>query len=181
MKPEYTIESVLFASGEPVALTELASLLKVSKPGLIRLLEQLRSDYAERGIRLVFDERNAQLVTAPEVAGQLAKFIQAELRGKLSPGALETLAIIAYRGAVTRPQIDAIRGVHSGQALRTLAVRGLITEVGRTTDPGRPILYDTTLEVYKQLGISGRSELPEVPEALRTKLDAVTEQKLAEA
>lgn len=164
------LESILFAAGEPVALTELASVLALSKPQLRTALSGLQEQYVDRGIRLIFNQRQAQLVTAPEMAPTLAKFRQSELRGELSPGVLEALAIIAYRGPVTRPDIDAIRGVRSAGAVRTLAMRGLIDEIGRRDEPGRPILYDTTLELLKHLGISSRQALPSPPPELVAKL-----------
>lgn len=172
MKETVILESVLFAAGEPVGLGELASMLSTSKPHLIKLLDELEGDLAERGVRLVRDKRSAQLVTAPEAAPQLARFLQSELRGRLSRGALETLAIIAYRGPVTRPQIDAIRGVQSSAPLRTLAIRGLVAEVGRAQEPGKPYRYDVTLELYKHLGVRGRDELPKVPDELLQKLSS---------
>lgn len=170
MKDTAILESVLFAAGEPVKLSDLAGLLEVSKAHLIKRLEQLRSEYAGRGITLVWDDRTAQMVTAPEMAAPLARFMQTELRGKLSASSLEALAVIAYNGPTTRPHIERIRGVQSAQAMRTLAMRGLITEIGRSPDPGRPIIYDITVELYKHLGISGRAQLPEVPAELLAKL-----------
>lgn len=172
MNQSALIESVLFAAGEPVSLTELAKTVGISKGELKKQLEEMTREYTDRGLRLVVDERTVQLVTAPEAADTLGRFLQEELRGKLSRSALEVLAIVAYRGPVTRPEIERIRGVQSAQPLRTLAIRGLITDVGRKEEPGRPILYDVTLELYKHLGISRREELPAVPEHLSEKTDA---------
>lgn len=171
MNKSALIESVLFAAGEPVSLTELAKTVGLRKPELKQQLDELAGQYVDRGLRLVVDDRNAQLVTAPESADTLGRFLQEELRGKLSRSALEVLAIVAYRGPVTRPDIERIRGVQSAQPLRTLAIRGLIADVGRKDEPGRPILYDPTLELYKHLGITRREELPEIPEPLRQKTD----------
>ena len=173
MRRQPILEAVLFAAGEPVALSELAGLLEVSKSELTKELEQLQEACRSRGIRLVFDTKTAQLVTAPELADYLARYLQSELRGKLSPAALETLAIVAYKGPVTRPEIEQIRGVQSAQPVRTLAVRGLITEVGRKKEPGRPMLFDTTIELYKHLGITGRDELPQLPAEIVEKLKAL--------
>lgn len=177
VKTAALVESVLFAAGEPVALGELATTVGVSKSELKQALAAMTERYAEpgssRGLRLVVDDRSAQLVTDPDAADTLGRFLQAELRGQLSKSALETLAIVAYRGPVTRPDIEQIRGVQSAQPLRTLAIRGLITDVGRKSEPGRPILYDVTLELYKHLGIGSRDELPAPLEALEQKLAAV--------
>lgn len=176
MQADALIESVLFAAGEPVPLGELAKAVGVGKAELRQTLAAMADGYSEpgadRGLRLVVDDRAAQLVTAPAAADTLGRFLQEELRGKLSKSALETLAIVAYRGPVTRPDIEQIRGVQSAGPLRTLAIRGLITDVGRKSEPGRPILYDVTLELYKHLGIGSREELPKLPEALETKVAA---------
>lgn len=170
MKTESLIESVLFAAGEPVALGELATTVGVSRPELKKTLAEMAGNYSDRGLRLAVDDRSAQLVTAPDAADTLGRFLQQELRGTLSKSALETLAIVAYRGPATRPDIEQIRGVQSAGPLRTLAIRGLVTDVGRKSEPGRPILYDVTLELYKHLGIGSREELPKLPDALEEKL-----------
>jgi segregation and condensation protein B len=173
MNPTAAIESVLFAAGEPVPLTDLAKAVDLRRSELKQQLSAMQESYRSRGLRLVIDERSAQLVTAPEAGDLLGRFLQQELRGKLSAGALETLAIVAYRGPVTRPEVESVRGVHSAQPLRTLAIRGLITDVGRKSEPGRPILYDVTLELFKHLGISSREELPAVPDELADKLKPI--------
>jgi segregation and condensation protein B len=170
MKKEALIESVLFAAGEPVQLGDLAKAVDLNKSELKKALQAMSGDYDDRGLRLVVDDRSAQLVTDPAAADTLGRFLQEELRGKLSKSALECLAIIAYRGPATRPDIEQIRGVQSAQPIRTLSIRGLITDVGRKAEPGRPILYDVTLELYKHLGIGSREELPELPEAAKEKL-----------
>lgn len=170
MKPEAVIEGILLAAGTPIKLTELARAAELSKADTAAAIERYQGQ-SGRGVTIVSDGRTAQLVTAPEIAGQVARFTQAELRGSLSPSALETLAIIAYRGPVTRTEIEAVRGVQTSGPLRTLSIRGLIEDVGRRHDPGRPILYDTSLELLKHLGITDKSELPPPP--------AATDQKLA--
>lgn len=177
MKQALVIESVLFTAGEPVSLTELAGLVGVSKSELQSLLKDLQESYRDRGVRVVFDSRSAQLVSAPEAGKYVARYVQSELRGKLSPSALETLAIVAYRGPITRPDIERIRGVNSAQSLRTLAVRGLISDVGRKREPGRPILYDSTLELLKHLGVSGKDELPKLPDDLLKRLERLPQEQ----
>jgi segregation and condensation protein B len=172
MNPSAVIEGVLLAAGEPVKLSELATAAGITKPEVAKAIEAYQ-EQSDRGLTIVTDGKTAQLVTAPQVAPQVARFTQAELRGNLSPSALETLAIIAYRGPVTRPEIETVRGVSTSAPLRTLAIRGLIREAGRRQDPGRPILYETSLELLKHLGITSTSELPKPPEQ--------TEQKLATA
>jgi segregation and condensation protein B len=176
LNPQHAIESILFAAGEPVRFSDLATLVDLPRPRVKKLLVEIRAAYAGRGIRLVIGEQEAQLVTAPETDALVGRFLKQELRGRLSKGALETLAIIAYRGPVTRPEVDSIRGVQSSAPLRTLAVRGLIGEVGRKQEPGRPILYDTTIELLKHLGVSSKEDLPPVPEELEARLTATREE-----
>ena len=174
VNPRLALESILFAAGEPVRLSDLSSLVGLPRPEVKKLLAEIQTSYADRGIRLVIGEQEAQLVTAPETEAVVGRFLKQELRGRLSKGALETLAIIAYRGPVTRPEVESIRGVQSTAPLRTLAIRGLIGEVGRKQEPGRPILYDTTIELLKHLGVGGKDELPAVPEELEERLAAAT-------
>ena len=169
MRPEAVIEAILLAAGSPISLTELSRAAGLSKSETLEAIEQHRSQPG-RGVTIVSDGKVAQLVTAPELAEQVARFTQSELRGSLSPGALETLAIIAYRGPVTRSEIEAIRGVSSSTPLRTLSIRGLVEETGRRQVPGRPFLYDTSLELLKHLGIRSKTELPAPPEATEKKL-----------
>jgi segregation and condensation protein B len=174
MKQSAIVESILFAAGEPVSLAELASVSGSGKRQLREVLDELSEELAERGIRLVEDGTVAQLVTAPESASAVARYVQNELRGSLSQAALETLAIVAYNGPVTRPKIEAIRGVQSSPALRTLAIRGLVAEVGRSDAPGRPIIYDITVELMKALGIRSRDELPLVEAELAKAAERVS-------
>ncbi len=84
--------------------------------------------------------------------------------GKISPAALETLAVVAYRQPITRPGIEAVRGVDVSGALRTLQQRGLIAEVGRMAAVGRPVLYGTTEEFLRQFGLSSLADLPPLEE-----------------
>lgn len=175
MNPACLVESVLFASGEPLRLSELAQVTGLSLKEITEAVGELTKVSENRGIRVVHDDGLVQLVTAPEAAEAVACLHQRELRGGLSAAALETLAIIAYRGPVTRPVIEAIRGVQSSAPLRTLAIRGLTAEVGRADEVGRPILYATTLELLKELGISSRAELPLLSAEQEVRLREVAE------
>jgi segregation and condensation protein B len=87
-----------------------------------------------------------------------------ELTGRLSPSALETLAIVAYRQPITRAEIEAVRGVNSDSVLRTLINRGLIEELGRLDQAGRPIIYGTTFDFLQQFGITSLEQLPPLEE-----------------
>jgi len=103
-------------------------------------------------------------VTAPEATAYIERFLGLSVSGKLSTAALETLGIIAYKQPITRPEIEAIRGVNSDGVLRTLLSKGLIEEVGRLDTVGHPIQYGTTFEFLKYFAIKGLDELPALQE-----------------
>lgn len=104
------------------------------------------------------------MVTAPEAADYVRRFLGLELTGKLSPAALETLAVVAYRQPATRADIEAVRGVNSDSVLRTLINRGMIEEQGRLDKAGRPIVYGTTFEFLQHFGLAALEQLPPLGE-----------------
>ncbi|MCR4408254.1 MAG: SMC-Scp complex subunit ScpB [Anaerolineae bacterium] len=154
------IESLLFVADAPVTPAQLAAALDVEPKAVETALDQLAVDYQRRGLRLQRKGGRVQLVTAPEAAPAVERFLGLELNSKLSPAALETLAIVAYRQPVTRAQVEAIRGVNSDGVLRTLINKGLIEEVGRLEQAGRPIVYGTTFEFLQYFGLQDLRELP---------------------
>jgi segregation and condensation protein B len=113
-----------------------------------------------RGIRLQRHSGRVQLTTAPSAAPMVERLLGLESSSRLSHAALETLAIIMYEQPVTRPQIDAIRGVNSDAVLKSLLVKGLLQELGRAETPGRPILYGVTSEFLQYFGLNSLAELP---------------------
>lgn len=117
-----------------------------------------------KGIRVQRWGNEVQMVTAPEMAPYVERFLGTERGGRLSMAALETLAIIAYRQPITRAQIESIRGVNSERALATLSVRGLVAEAGRLEGPGRPMLWVTSMEFLEYFGLKGKEDLPPLPE-----------------
>jgi segregation and condensation protein B len=135
---------------------------------LARLAADLQS--GGRGIRLLRHEATVQLVTAPEMAPELERFFGYQATTRLSPAALETLAIVAYRQPVTRPQIEAIRGVDSSGVLNTVLARGLVAEVGRLDTAGHPILYGTTPAFLRHFGLNSLDELPPLAATDRARL-----------
>ena len=159
--PKELLESLIFVSAEPVARADLARALALSEADLARLVEELAADYQGRGIRLERHGEKVQFVSAPEAAPAVERFLRLEAASaRLSAAALETLAVIAYRQPVTRPGIEAIRGVDVSAPLRTLQQRGLVAEVGRLPTVGRPLLYGTTDEFLRQFGLSSLADLP---------------------
>lgn len=154
------LESMLFVASGPVAVSRLAKVLNCSASKTQKLLDTLADSYQDRGLRLQWNNQQVQLTTAPAASKVIEQFLGLELTTRLSPAALEVLAIIAYMQPITRPQVDNIRGVNSDGALRTLLSKGLIEELGRLETPGRPILYGSTPEFLQHFGLSTVEELP---------------------
>ena len=155
-----SLEALLFVASGPVTLLQLASTLQINtgevEAGLVELEERL----SHSGLRIQRHAGRLQLTTAPEAAGFVERFLGLEAASRLSRAALETLAIIAYQQPVTRPEIDAIRGVNSDGVLKSLLGKGLVQETGRAVKPGRPILYATTPDFLSHFGLNDIIELP---------------------
>jgi segregation and condensation protein B len=157
---ETLLESLLFVADEPVTTSRLAQALDVSTSAVETALANLQGIYAHRGMRLQRAGSRVQLVSAPETAPHIERFLGLELTSRLSSAALEALTIVAYQQPVTRAQVEAIRGVNSDSVLRTLVSKGLIEEVGRLDTVGRPILYGTTFEFLQFFGLESLDDLP---------------------
>ncbi|HTX91401.1 MAG TPA: SMC-Scp complex subunit ScpB, partial [Anaerolineales bacterium] len=134
--------------------------LGISNAAVEQELAALDTDLAARGLRLQRHAGRVQLTTAPETAELVERFLGLEATSRLSRASLETLAIIAYQQPVTRPQVDAVRGVNSDGVMKSLLGKNLIQEVGRTEGPGRPILYGTTPDFLQHFGLGSLGELP---------------------
>ncbi len=157
------IEAILFISGSPVQVSHLADTFNVTSKEIEANLNVLEQDLINgRGIRLLRYAGKVQLTSSPEYSELIEKYLGIETTSKLSRAALETLAIIAYRQPITRPGIDAVRGVNSDAVLKSLLSKGLIEEIGRTEGPGRPILYGITEEFLQYFGLGSINELPEL-------------------
>ncbi len=154
------VEALLFVALESVTAAQLARALEVPQKQVEAALKELTASYAGRGIRLQSHKGGYRLVSAPEAAALIEHFLGLEAATPLTRAALEVLAIIAYQQPVTRPQVDAVRGVNSDSVLKSLLSKGLIEEVGRAEGPGRPILYSTTVEFLSHFGLQSIRELP---------------------
>lgn len=158
------IEALLFVSSSPVSLNQIAAALEVSisqvEEAIQELDRRLLSTDLPSYIRFQKHQGRFQLTTAPEIATFIEKFLGLETSSRLTQAALETLAVVAYRQPITRPQIEAIRGVNSDSVLRSLLSKGLIHEVGRAEAPGRPILYAVTTEFLQHFGFLSIEQLP---------------------
>ncbi len=159
------VESLLFAASAPVSLKQLAGVIGCSLAEVEAAVQTLQEQYRTRGVRLQRHGDQLQLVTAPAAAPYIERLLGLPGGGGLSAAALETLAIIAYKQPITRPEIEAIRGVNSDSVLRTLLSKGLIQEVGRLETVGRPILFGTTFEFLQYFGLSSLDELPPLEES----------------
>jgi segregation and condensation protein B len=153
------IEALLFVAERPLSRAELRSLAQLSAEELDEQLGDLEMQLLDRGIRLVTSGEQVMLGTSPESGQLIARYLGADAV-RLSPAALETLAIVAYRQPVTRGVIERIRGVDSGHVVRGLLHRRLIHEQGRAESPGRPILYATTMEFMERFGLTSLDDLP---------------------
>ncbi|MDP4144822.1 MAG: SMC-Scp complex subunit ScpB [Bacillota bacterium] len=156
------IESLLFASGEPMKLKHIAAIINCHADFTKELIDELAASYAkeERGIKLISINDQYQLVTKSENSHYVQRLLKTNTRQALSQAALETLSIIAYKQPITRIDIDEIRGVKSDRAILTLHQRNLIKECGRLEVPGRPILYSTTDEFLKYFDLRNLESLP---------------------
>jgi segregation and condensation protein B len=163
------LEAILFASDTPVELARLAEVLEASPEEVRLALETLRAacDTPDRGLTVVEVGGGYRLVTRPEQAAALLRLQRLRLRSRLSRAALETLAIVAYRQPISRPEIEQLRGVSAESVVTHLLERRLVRMVGRKPTPGRPILYGTSREFLEHFGLRDLGELPaiEVPAA----------------
>ncbi len=154
------LESLLFVSGEPIGAQKLAKICQISKNEVEQAISELEKDYQKnRGLRIISEGGLFQLVSSPENSEFVRQLIRGELNADLSKSAIETLAILAYRGPITRVQIEAIRGVNSSYVLRNLLVRGLVER--KETADVRGYLYNISFDFLKHMGIQKTEELPD--------------------
>ncbi|GAB4419104.1 MAG: SMC-Scp complex subunit ScpB [Anaerolineales bacterium] len=154
------LEALLFVASEPVTVGQLASALEITSKQVENGLGELDASFETRGLRLQRHGGRVQLTTAPEASELIERFLGLDATTNLSRPALETLALIAYQQPVTRPQVDAVRGVNSDGVMRSLLSKGLIQEMGRAEGPGRPILYGTTPDFLGYFGLKSLADLP---------------------
>jgi len=158
------IEAILFVAAGPISTSQLVTTLDVPLRVIDNNLEvlerRLASESQPHGLRLQRHHGRVQLTTSPDMAIYVERFLGLETSNKLSRAALETLAIVAYQQPVTRPEIDAVRGVSSDGVLKNLLSKGLVQEIGRAERPGRPILFTTTSDFLQHFGLNSLEELP---------------------
>src|SRR3989454_6466169 len=159
------LEALLFASDAPIEAERIQEVLELDSPAAAReLVDALgrRLDGEGRALQVLEVGGGFRLVTRPEVAPWLVKLQRSKTKSRLSRPALETLAIIAYRQPVSRPDVDAIRGVNSEGVLDNLMEKRMVRIAGRKEAPGRPFLYETTREFLVAFGLRDLGDLPQV-------------------
>lgn len=164
-KAKAIIEAILFACGREVKINELMSALELNGEDVLNIIESLKIDYERenRGIEIIKVNDGFQLTTKKEYYEYIYPIFDKRSKPNLSNSALETLSIIAYNPKITRPEIEAIRGVNSDATIYKLLEYNLIESVGKADAPGRPTMYGVTSEFYRMFGFSNMEELPELP------------------
>ncbi len=157
------IEALLFAAEEPPTVSQLAAAMHVSRDAVEGALDELSAGARARGLRVQRSGQTVRLVTAAEAAPFIRRLLGLERPNKLSPAALETLAIIAYQQPLTRAAIERVRGVSCDAPLATLRRRQLVGSVGQSDAPGRPHLWATTPAFLDHFGLRDLAELPPLP------------------
>lgn len=156
------LESILFSIGEPISIEKLVKTLEKNKEAVKKIINDLENDYQKenRGLRIIKKGEKIQLVSSPKNSQYIERLIKNELQEDLTPASLEALAIVAYRGPITRAEIEEIRGVNCSYILRNLLIRGLIERKGLPED-ARAYIYEISFDFLKKLGLSSIEELPE--------------------
>lgn len=161
------VEALIFANDVPIPDNKISSILEEVTPAQVRkMVEELNSEYSQSS-RSFFITRVAggfQFNTRKDLAQWIKKLYRGKAKPRLSQAGLETLAIVSFKQPVSRVEIDAIRGVHSGGVLKNLLERNLVAIAGRAEGAGKPLLYGTTKEFLRYLGINEISELPKPKE-----------------
>ncbi len=165
-KLKQIVEALILASDVPLSENKIAGLVEATPSQIKEMVDELNAEYATSN-RAFFITRVAggyQVNTRKDLAPWIKKLFKGRAKPRLSQAGLEALAIIAFRQPISRTEIDAIRGVHSGGVLKNLLERNLIAISGRSEEVGRPLLYGTTTEFLRYFGINDISELPKPKE-----------------
>jgi segregation and condensation protein B len=172
---EAALEALLFVAERPLGRREIAALTGVDRETVDARVGDLETSLSARGIRLVTSGDRVELATAPEAGRLIGRYIGADAT-RLSPAALETLAIVAYRQPVTKGGVERIRGVDSDYTMRVLLHRRLVVELGRAETPGRPYLYGTDFEFLERFGIASLEDLPPLDAEVAARLVAAVDE-----
>jgi segregation and condensation protein B len=174
------VEALVFASDVPISENKIAALIEDTTPGAVKkTIDELNAEFSKEN-RSFFITRiggGFQVNTRKDMSPWIKKLFKGKTRPRLSQAGLESLAIIAFKQPISRVEVDAIRGVHSGGVLKNLLERNLIAISGRGSGAGKPLLYGTTKEFLQYLGVNDVSDLPKPKEIeeIMGKLDASVE------
>jgi segregation and condensation protein B len=160
-KMQSIIESLLFVSGEPMKFSRIAKICNIPKSDVTSYVENLNEKYKkeEGGLIIVQKEDSVQLATNPDNIEYVSQLVSGEMTADISRSALEVVSIVAYRGPITRSQIEAVRGVNCSYVLRSLLIRGLVER--KETADIRGYLYEISFDFLKSLGLSSAKEMPD--------------------
>jgi segregation and condensation protein B len=155
------IESILFAAAKPISLDQLKKYFSVSREVITEAMEDIRTRYNREtsGIHLLEQEGKVQFVTNPDASEDVAAFLKKDATSPLTKPSLETLTVIAYRGPISRPELEQIRGVNCGLILRNLLIRGFIEE--KQDNERLQLVYSVSMDFMRKLGLTHLEELPE--------------------
>jgi segregation and condensation protein B len=191
------IEAMLFAAHKPLSPKEIRAVFageggeksepvpamykRVKEAEIAAAIEELKVDYINTGRSFMIAEiaGGFQLVSKPDFGTWIKRLLDVDRPHRLSPSALETLAIVAYRQPITRTEIESVRGVNVDGVLRTLLERGLVKITGRSELPGRPLQYGTTQAFLEHFGLRDMTDLPAIEELRR--MEARRQQQAATA
>jgi len=171
MNTESVLESLLFISGEPMSFKKIARLTSINEGELKLSVGVLAKKYRDegRGLRILIKDDKTQMVTSNENSKFVEKFLKADIEGGLSRAASEVVSIIAYKGPLSRSEIEDVRGVNCSFTLRHLMIRGLIERINNPKD-ARAYLYKISFDFLKELGIESVEELPRYDELKKKRL-----------
>lgn len=167
-KLKSVLEGVLFTRAEPVTLTELSRVLEEKEAVVREVIKDLQrnlDDNEDCGLQIIEVAGGYQMTTKPQIAPYLKKmYYKKDKKTNLSKAALETLAVIAYKGPVTRVEIEEIRGVKAGGVISSLLKKELIQVAGRKKAPGKPVMFKVTNKFLEHFGLNSIEELPKPKE-----------------
>ena len=177
MNLKSVIETILFVRAEPTDLKTLAKITKHTGKEVAAALAELAREYSERGFILIEKDGMWQLASNPANASFVEELIKSEFKQELSRSALETLAIVAYKGPISRIEIEYLRGVNSSFTMRNLLMRGLVERVENPKD-ARSYLYRVTFDFLKHFGLTNMEQLPRFEEFKKQVIEIPEEKPL---
>lgn len=164
------IETILFVYAEPIGAEKLAKITKQKKETMLEALQNLKEEYQDRGVVIIEKDGEYQLGSNPENSRIVEDLVKSEFTEELSRAAVETLAIIAYKGPITRADIEFLRGVNSSFTVRNMLMRGLVERIENPKD-ARSYLYRISFDFLKHFGLTAIEELPQFKEFREKKVE----------